>query len=84
MAHTCHIFQLQNTYYNNLIEKKKKLIYLQEVVFYSEEMFAENINKSLILFSVLDGTNVMSGKKNGLQRKYSTYDNMLHILTVII
>lgn len=68
---------------NNLIEKKV-LIYLQAVVFYSEEMFAENINKSLIRFSVLDGTNVMSGKKNGLQRKYSTYDHMLHILTVTI
>ena len=25
MARTCHIFQLQNTYYNNLTEKKKRI-----------------------------------------------------------
>ena len=35
-----------------------------------EEMFVEkNINKSLIRFSGLDGTNAMSGEKKGLQRR---------------
>ena len=35
-----------------------------------EQMFTEKyINKSLTRFSVLDGTNAMSGNQNGVQRK---------------
>ena len=57
-----------------------------------EEMFAEkHINKSLIRSSGLDGTNTMSGKEIGMQRKiqhvspYALYINYRnHILALCL
>ena len=57
-----------------------------------DEMFiGKYINKSLIRFSGVDGTNAMSGKQNGMQRKiqhvppYALYINCCnHILALCL
>ena len=39
----------------------------------SQSFLAKNIKLDIILFSVLDRTNAISGKKNGLQRRIGNF-----------